>query len=257
MFLQFHLVLALAVGRTPGVGHSDVLIRLRIVHIVVDAVDNACQFMAAAAQQTVHLFAVMRCLNLFGIGAAHCCQPVGIRQAALQIVHGAEELQLVVGEILRSQAQQLAQYGGREDTLVLQVMDGKDGAHGRIQVTVMGGQQHGYRRRMPVMAVQHIGYEADIGQHLEDGAAVKGESLAVVIVTVQAPALKVIFVVDKVIGHALVLELFHATVLTAPAYRRILDANGLHHIPEMGGNLTVLRQNYAGIDTCFDQFLRQ
>ena len=69
--LQAHLVVDLALGSALHViVDIDLLVRLRIVDRVVDAVDNPEEILLTLAQESVEMFTVVLVLDLLGVGLA-------------------------------------------------------------------------------------------------------------------------------------------------------------------------------------------
>ena len=69
--LQAHLVVALALDCFFDViVDVEILIRLRIIDIIVNTVDNAEELFAALLQQPLQMFTVVFVLNFLGIGLA-------------------------------------------------------------------------------------------------------------------------------------------------------------------------------------------
>ncbi len=87
-----------------------------------------------------------------------------------------------------------------------------------IQMAVVQVEVNRGKGGLPVVAVDDIRLKVGIEQGFQNGAGEESKTLAVIIEAIQAAALKVILVVDEVVGHAVTLGLEQAAVLAAPAH---------------------------------------
>ena len=78
---------------------------------------------------------------------------------------------------------------------------------------------HGNESRLPVVAVNDIGMEIDIGEHLQNRAGEESKSLGVVIVAVESTALEVVLVVDEIVGAIIPARPEQSAILMSPRHR--------------------------------------
>ena len=100
--------------------------------------------------------------------------------------------------------------------------------------TVEGLQIGGHQSGLPVVALDHVGKEADRGQSVQTGAGEKGEALAVIQVAVDGTGsgAKIVFAVQKVDLNAVgaVHQLHNTAVLAAPAQGNGEGGDGLYFV---------------------------
>ena len=84
-------------------------------------------------------------------------------------------------------------------------------------VRVLGAQQHGDHGRVPVVAVQYVGEEAEVGYRVEHGAGEEGVLLPLGEAAAVYAVAEVVLVVHEVDSDAVEHELLYAAVLAAPA----------------------------------------
>ena len=124
-----------------------------------------------------------------------------------------------------------------------------------VQVAVVQVQVDGGQRGLPVVAVDDVRLKVGVEQHLQNGAGKEGEPFAVVIEAVQAAALEVILVVDKVEGDAVVFRLEQAAVLAAPAHRHAEVGDIGQPVAEF--QVAIQRHDHTAVDAVAHQSLGQ
>src|SRR5262249_41252709 len=185
----------------------DQFVMFRTPLAVVHAVENAADGAGAVAQYAVQPEAEFRGLDLLAVLAADGGDVVGKDQGALQEIHFAPEFHLVDGQQVPGQHQQ-GQRIRRKDSLVAQVVDGKN----RKGVTedrvggVTGAQQHGNKRRLPVVTVEDVRHAGNLGR-LHYRSRIQREALGIVRViagggAVQGLAVEELGAIDKIKLHA-------------------------------------------------------
>ena len=220
LILQGGLADRLAVLEGVGVVvFGDVGVGGRVKHIDVDAVEDAAGLVLFLAQQAVQAVAEPGVQNFLRVGGADRRDLVGSLDGAFHKVGAAVVLDDM--GVARTDAAGILEDVEAVLALVGDVVDGEHrlDAVELVEVTVVQVEVHRRERGLPVVAVDDVGLEIGVEQHLEDGARKESEALAVVVEAVQAAALEVILVVDKVVGDAVVLGLEQAAVLAAPADR--------------------------------------
>ena len=117
------------------------------------------------------------------------------------------------------------------------VVDGIDGAYvfvkGKSLVEL--AQEHGCHGGMPVVAVENVAHKAvrQVLQGLADGFGEECEALAIVKKAIRIVALKIVLVVYKEIGDAVVHQALKAAVLVAPAQGHV-KVGDMFHLAEVG-----------------------
>ena len=98
------------------------------------------------------------------------------------------------------------------------------------------------------MGVDDVGIKAHVGKNFQTGGGEEGEALAVVVVAVQtASPFEIIFVVDKIPGHAVFVETENSAVLIPPAHGHGNALEKFHFAAQLGGNLSVEGEDDADI----------
>ena len=259
VLLQEDLVVGLAVERRDIVALVEVLVLARVVDIVVNAVDNAEERVLAAAQQAVEMLAEVLVLDLLGVRLADRRDVVGVNQATLHEVDGIVELEVAVVEVLPVEAEYIAHDVLREDALILEIVDCVERADVLVTLIalVLDLQQNIDETRVPVIRMDDIRPKVHGGQQVQDGAAEEREALCIIVIAVEALALEVLFVVDKVVRNAVVLELVEANKLGTPGDRDLPVVDMLHRIAELLRDLAEFRHDDADIDALGLESLRQ
>ena len=99
------------------------------------------------------------------------------------------------------QAQHFPEEGVGHLALVFDVVDGEQGFDALVfrNVVVEALQESGHQGGLPVVAVDHIGIEIDVGNGFQNGSGEVGKPFAVIVIPVDVVPVEVIFVVYKVI----------------------------------------------------------
>ena len=201
-------------------------------------------------QQAVQAFAIVGSLDLLGIGGGYGGHLVGKHDAALHAGAHAEELQRLAGVGPRAQVQQILHHVDGEEALILEVVNGVDGADVLVvlEVLVLSLQQDRDQARLPVVAVDHVGDEVDLRQRFQHGPAEVGEALALVTAhAVDIIASEILLVIHEIEGDAGIDQLHDAHVLAAPAEIDIEIEHVLHLIAPALVNGLVQGQDDANI----------
>ncbi|MPN58215.1 hypothetical protein SDC9_205918 [bioreactor metagenome] len=110
---------------------------------------------------------------------------------------------------------------------------------------------------MPVMAMDNVRFKINPGQTFQHCLGKIGIALGIVIMTVQPRPFKIVFIVYKVKGHALIVQFFNAAVLLPPTKRNSQLGLWCHLFFENSGNFVILGQHYPYIYPQISQCLRQ
>ena len=220
---------------------------LRVDHLHVDAVGDAGKIAAAALQHAVEPVGVVRIPQLLRIGLGDGRDAVGHDDGGFHEVRAVVKPQDLVAAC--AEAQHVIVELQVALALILDVMDGEDAFRLREAAVVLGLEQQRDESSLPVMAADHVGPELEIVHGREHGLAEVGVALAVVGKTVDAAAVEVVFVVNKID-----LQLFpaglqpeNADILAPPGQRHIERAQKLHR-PFLGIlDLAVIRKKQADI----------
>ena len=220
LLLQCPLVLLLPgqnIGNVVvGVQHG---VRPGIPDVVVNAVDDAPELAGVVAQVGIQLFAVLGSLDFPGVGAADGGDHVAVGQAALEHIGIQPVLgQGILIEHIVRQAGPIADGGDVVNTLEAQIVNGQHGfgtAQGRI--LEQRPQIHGHQRRLPVVAVDHVGdpvhvvqgSQGCLGEEAEFGNVADDAGIGIALG-------EELLVVDEVVDDA-VPHVFHDPHIEAPA----------------------------------------
>ena len=241
--------------RVDVIVFDNVRVSSRIIDIHVNAVEDAAQLILLLAQQSIQAMAEPRVKDFPRIGGADRGDLVGSLNGALHKVGTAvifHDMRITLADtagIFKDFQTVLALVGNivdrehRLDTVEL------------IQMAVIEIEINRGQCRLPVIAVDNIRFKIGVEQHLKDCAGEEGEALTVIVETVKAAALEIVFVVDKVEGDAIAFSLEQSAVLAAPA-------NGNAEIGDIGQGIAELkipvkRQNHTAVNTVTHQSLGQ
>ena len=124
-----------------------------------------------------------------------------------------------------------------------------------VQMAVVQVQIDRGQCGLPVVAVDDVRLKVGVEQHLQNGTGKEGKALAIIVEAVQAAALEVILVVDKVVGHTVPVRLEQAAVLAAPAHRNAEVGDILQLVLEL--QIAVQRHDHAAVNSVMDKRFRQ
>jgi len=204
----------------------------RVVAHGVDAVDHAVHFPADGVHHALQPLGVPGIVELRGVGGADSGDGVGHEHGALHEIHVAVHAQGAVVIPAAIQPEQLIHAVRAVAPLVLDVVDGEHRADAP-HLRPAGGhilQIDGHQRRLPVVAVEHVGHPVEAGQQVDDRVAEEGEALAVVKFAVQPSPAEVFLVVHEIPRHAQPLQREQAAVLVPPAQIHV-DIPAERHLP--------------------------
>ena len=125
-------------------------------------------------------------------------------------------------------------------------MDGIDRANpietGIAEVLLLN--EHGYETRLPIVQVDDVRDYIEASHYLERGTAEPAKALRLKIACrIDIILLKIVFVVGKIIGHAVKNELLRPDILLTPAHADAKIKNMLHIIAVFFWDHAVFRNN--------------
>ena len=127
----------------------------RVPHRLIHRVENARQPVTPGAQQAVQAAALLRGLDFTGVARADRAQLVGVVQAGFHERHLAMEFKAVDRKGGGRQAE-FTKHRGIENTLVGQVVNGKQAGHGGRFRARPELEASGRQCRMPIVAVHQL-----------------------------------------------------------------------------------------------------
>ena len=131
---------------------------------------------------------------------------------------------LDTSEFIIGYAEHIAYHGTVEPALIFYVVYGKHGLYSAVSVAehIEKFIINRYERSLPIVAMQHIGHKIEPRQNVQHRATEKRKTLAVVAVTVQIFALKVVLVVYEIKNGIAFFYTKQSAVLIAPrqVYKR-------------------------------------
>ena len=241
------LVFLLAFRRAPVVTRKKVGVLPRIIINIVNAVQNSGQLPAAEPKHAVHPVSEGRRADLLGITGADGRHRVGGHHGALHKVEGPVQVHKVVRR--GGQGENIPQNAEIILSLIFDVVNGKDRAD--LLIPRLSPEKEiqidRHQRRLMVMRVQNVREKADLRQSREGRHREKGKPFPVVIFPVQTAALKIIFIINKIIGHFSAPERKHAAILLPPGKTHRKDRLGLHFFAIFRRNLPVKRHHHPHI----------
>ena len=216
--LQLGLVGVLAGHILRGVTNGDPLIGLGIVELHIDAVEHAGELIVAPVHDALHMMGKIGHLQFIGIGGGDGVDRVGAENGALEEVHISVHHDGAVGSPAIVQTEQITQGILGVAALILNVVNGQSGPDGTeaILPDAVILEVNGHQSGLPVVAVNHVGPELEVGQHPHHGAGEEAEALAVIHVAVEIRAVKVLLVIQEVPCHAVPLQREQAAVAVTP-----------------------------------------
>ena len=143
---------------------------------------------------------------------------MGKYTACLEEVGAAVKLHKLAGVIIAVDAKQVA--GNIKAALALEgnIMYGQKEAEIFLHCTViLGAGKHGDHCGMPVVAVEHFGGKAQIGDGIQHGTAEEAVLLQFIIAASVDLVAKVALTVHKVDSHIVQHQLFNAHILMTPS----------------------------------------
>ena len=176
----------------------------RIPRLVIHAVDDATQHIAAVSQNALQTAPQRRALDFLGVLRADRVDRIRKDDARLEQVQVAVELHLVPVEVLPVESRQ-QHVPVPETALVGQVVEREQGGNAIVEgnVSVFDLQVGGDQPGLPVVAVEHVNGDPDRTERLHHRAAEEGEPFAVVLIVVavfaiQLRPVKVVVLLDQV-----------------------------------------------------------
>ena len=247
LLLECLLVLRLLLPEVACVERLyEVLIRLRIPVIIVDAVNDAAEIMRTCAKQSIEALSVERHLDLLRIGIGNRRDRVGIHETTLQEVTILLTLELIRCEVVVGQLGEALDRLHIPYTLELEVMDRDHRLDGAVVLsageTVM--QQYRNETGLPVVTVDHIRMPVEQRQRRQRCIAEEAELLEIPVpVTVWTVTGEIRLVVDEVVGHALVLILQDADIAVLSEVIHIEVGHVLHLLAPLPRDAHILRNH--------------
>ena len=198
-------------------------------------------------------------LNFLGVARRNRRNRARSQNRRLHQVDVAVHLHKARAEMCIVNAKDIFEHVSAITTLECDIVDGKD----RLDVGIVrtAGKHQVIINRdkcgLPIVAVDDIGFPIQVGQDLEHCLTKVCESFCIIILAIQLGACKIIFVVDKVIGHAALFTVENAAILIAPAQLDVSIFQMGHLLTPVLADGTVKRAEYAHVMTCGGKRLRQ
>ncbi|OQC73771.1 MAG: hypothetical protein BWX45_00301 [Deltaproteobacteria bacterium ADurb.Bin002] len=137
-----------------------------------------------------------------------------------------------------------------EASLIAEVVNGENRAAPSLrQAVILGFQQHGDHRRMPVVHVKNPGLKTNHWKRLNDGPREVGVLLSLEIAAAVYGMTEVMLVVDEVNRDALPVELFDSHILGSPADVHAEADQMTHAFPVPVFDDAMKRQHQPGIES--------
>ena len=207
---------------------KNILVRFGVIVFNVNTVEYAHKLEAALSKNIVKSVAEPRVKNFVCVGRAYGCNHICGFDCALHQVDTA----VVLNKVLRAglHTQNISDKLHTVNALILDVVD----CENRFDVFPAGlvgihcGVVNGSHRRLPVVTMDNIGLEADVGDYFKNCTGEESKPLRIVIVAVDTVTLEIILVVDKVVDYTACTCLKNAAVLSAPRNGHGNVRNKLH-----------------------------
>ena len=252
-------VLFLVLERFDRVILEEVRVGLRIKLLDVQTVDDAADLALIPAQDGIQLEAVVRRLDFLCVGRRDGGDTVCTDNCRLHQVDVAVLLEESVVVMVAVDAEYVIRDLASELTLILDVVNRKYRLDAVVPgtIAVMNTVINRNQRSLPVVAVDDVRLVADCRKHIQYGAAEERKTLRVVIFAVNLSALEIVFVVNEVVGDAVLLQTENAAVLIAPRQLHIQAGDKRHLVAPFLRNLRIQRADYTYLAPLLRQSLRQ
>ncbi len=230
---------------------------LRIVGVVIDAVENPGEFVFPLAQKTVEPAGEPRVENLLGIGRADRADRVALVDAAFHEVAAAVPLDDKA--VLLRQAENVVRDLHTEAALILDVVDGKERANILIALAaaVKDVIKNGDRSGLPIVAVEDVRREIHVRDRLEHRHGEERKPFRVVAVAIDAGTPEIIFVVEEIKNDAVVFCREEAAVLVSPSEPNPEIRQKRDQLPEFRRNIRIERHDDPAVLAGFTETFRQ
>lgn len=215
------------------------------------------ELILALAQNRIESVAEPRVEYLLCVGRADRGNDIGAFDSTLHQVERAAEIEQLL--MLFAETEHVAEYLFAVNALILDVVDGEYVLYALIALAVCVHRRVVDRdeSRLPVIRMDDVGLEVDVRDYLKYRAGEERKTLRVVIVTIDAVALEIILVVDKIEYNAVYLRLEDAAVLPAPRDWDGDMCDKLHLVAQFLLYSAVERHNNTAADKALAQCLGQ
>ena len=220
----------------------------------VQAVQDAAHVAAPGPEHAVQALPEVGAADLVGVAGADGVHPVGEEAAGFQQVAVVPVAQAVQGEPAVVDAEEVPGRVEAEPALEGQVVDGQHGFQRPLgPELVLGFQQEGQGRRVPVVAVQHLRPEVQQGNQLQHRPLEKGVLLHLGAAAPIDGVAEIVFAVHQVDGQAVQLQLLQPGVLVPPAQVHIDVGHVLHPVGVFLLDTAVIGRDDPGLKALIGQ----
>ena len=255
--LEIRLVLFFARGVFCGEVLCNRLVGLGVIYIRIYAVEDAVELILALAQNRIESVAEPGVEYLLCVGRADRGHDIGAFDSTLHQVERAAEIEQLL--MLFAETEHVAEYLFAVNALILDIVDGEYVLYALIALAVCVHRRVVDRdeSRLPVIRMDDVGLEVNVRDYLKYRAGEERKTLCVVIVTIDAVALEIILVVDKIEDNAVYLRLEDAAVLPTPRDWDGDMCDELHLVAQFLLYSAVERHNNTAADKALAQCLGQ
>ena len=102
-----------------------------------------------------------------------------------------------------------------------------------------------YEGRLPVICVNDVRHKVYEVEAVHYSLTEEGVSLAVIVEAIKSVTMEVVFIVNKVVGHVILLQLKEPAVEISPGKPYIVVAEVLCRIPILLADITVIRHHHS------------
>ena len=103
------------------------------------------------------------------------------------------------------------------------------------------------KRRLPVVAMKHVGIKFDKRQNFHHGTGEKRKTLSVVVIAVAAASSEIVFVIEKIKRHAVFHVRKNAAILISPRKRNVDIEEIFETRTIIRANIRIQRQHHAHV----------
>ena len=198
--------------------NRQVGIRCRIVFFIIQPVQDTADLSGTQGNIILQSFPEIGIGNFFRISWAYCCNVVRIAHTGFHKVHVTGIFNVPVIKKAHRHTQHIFHDVFSKYALIFQVMDGVNIFQILIERILhkIFFQVRPKKAGVPVVAVDHVRHEIDMGKHGQYGFCKISKPLCVIVEPIQLFPLKIIFIVNKIYCKTIVHKLLHAHVLVTP-----------------------------------------
>ena len=214
----------------------------------VDTVYDTRKFVCPCLQNSFKTVGIVGVHNFPGVGGGNGGNGVCALDTAFHIVYATgvfHQTSSIFGKSQKVACNEIVVF-----SLKLDIVNCENGfCVSQFAVTVEDVKEDGDKAGVPVVTMDNVGDKAQKRQHFKDGSGEESKSFSVVVVAVDTLSFEVVFVVDKVIGYAVIFLFEDTAILSSPTERHVGIAHVFHSVVEVCRDIRIKGQDYTGFNS--------